>query len=441
MKVSVENLPSRQVVLTIEAEPAEVAKSRLEACRHLAERARIPGFRQGKAPPVMLERHLGKSVILQETIEHLVPEATDRAIKEQKIEAAGVPAIEVTSTEPIAWKATVPLAPVVELGAYKDVRVDAPAPEVKEEDIDKVVEQIRYQQAPWIPSLAPVSLGDLLTMDFYAEEGGRKVADDKGVQFQPQAEMHAPVPGFSEQLVGVNGGETKEFGLAFDKDSPLEHDGHEHTEFQGKSYHFRVTVHDIKKKELPALDDGFAKGVGEGYDSYQALRDHVRKQLMEQAQERAKDKLREDALEKAIAIATLEYPPSLVDHEVEHMLEDQERQTRGQVSLDEYLKSVGKTREQLLEEMKPAAVRRIQRSLVVTELRDKEGVAVSEQEIDDEVNRLASGSGAQEDQLRQVFASERGRRSIEQSLLTRKTLDRLVEIATQPATPQGAAQA
>ena len=427
MKVSIENLPSREVVLTIEAEPAEVAKSRLEACRHLAQRARIPGFRQGKAPPAMLERHLGKAAILQETIEHLIPDATDRAIKEQKIEAAGMPAIEVSSTEPIAWKATVPLAPTIDLGAYTEIRVEAPAPEVQEEEIDKVVEQIRYQQAPWMPSLEPVALDNLLTMDFFAEESGRKAADEKGIQFQPQAELRSPVPGFSEQLVGVNGGESKEFDLAFDQDS-------EHKELVGKSYNFRVTVHDIKKKELPALDDGFAKGVGDGFESYAAFREHVRGQLMEQATERAKDKLREDALERAMDIAILEYPPSLVSHEVEHMLEDQQQQMRGQMNLEQYLQSVGKTREQLLEEMQPAAIRRIRRSLVVTELRDKEGIAINEQEIDDEINRLAAGSGAQADQIRQMFAAEGARRSIDRSLLTRKTLDRLVEIATQPGT-------
>ncbi len=424
MKVTVENLPAREVVLDIEADPEEFEHARQHAYRHLVQRVKVPGFRKGKAPLAVLERVLGKATVLEEAINHLVPEVTQRAIEENKIDAAGSPQIEISSAEPVSWKATVALAPEVDLGAYQKLRIRPETVTIKKDQVDTVVEDLRFQQAPWEPVKRKGAIGDLLTVDVYAEEDGKQVADDKGVQYRVDPEQVAPVPGFADEVAGMGAGDSKEFTLSFPAD-------HERQDLAGKAFLFRVAVSDVKSKTLPALDDEFAKGVGDGFDSLKALRDHVKAQLTESAERETREALREQALQKLIDSARVDFSPSMVEHEAEHMIQEQEdRMSRNQAGLDQYLKSIGKTREELVEEMKPSAEERIKRSLVVTELKEKEGIEVAKEEIDAETAGLVAATGEQGDQLRKVFDSDAGRRSIERTLLTRKTLDRLADIVT-----------
>ena len=430
MKVTVENLPARQVVLDIEADPEELEHARQHAYRHLVQRVKVPGFRKGKAPLVILERVLGKATVLEEAINHLVPEVTQRAIEENKIDAAGSPQIELSSEEPVSWKATVALTPEIDLGAYRQIRIKPEPVSIKKEQVDTVLEDLRFQQAPWEPVERKGAEGDLLTIDVYAEEDGKQVADNKDAQYRLDPEQAAPVPGFTAEVLGMGVGDSKEFTLSFPE-------GHERQDLAGKAFLFRVAVSNVKGKTLPALDDEFAKGVGEGFDSLKALRDDVKTQLTGSAEREAREALREKALQTLIGSARVEFSPSMVEHEAEHMLqEQQDRMSRNQVGLDQYLESVGKTRDQLVEELKPTAEEHIRRSLVVAELKDKEGIEVSREEIEAETAGLTAASGDQGERLRRVFESDAGRRSIESTLLTRKTLDRLADIVTKN---QGAA--
>ena len=427
MKVTVEHLPQRQVVLNIEADPEDLEKSKQLAYRHLVHRAKVPGFRQGKAPMVMLERYAGKAVFLEEAIQHLVPEATGRAIEEQGIEAAGQPDIEILDTEPVTWKATVDLAPQVDLKDYTEIRIPPDPVKVSRKEADSALEELRFSQAPWEPAPRKSRLGDLLTIDVHGEVGGEQVVDDKGVQYRLVEGSPAPVPGFAEQLVGLGGGETKEFSLAFPE-------GSEHQEHAGKEYRFTVALNDVKEKILPELDDEFAKGVGEGFDSLKALREQVTTQIRERAEAEARSSLRDKALQAVTDGAEVLYSPGLVLHEAEHMVQEQEdRLKRNRLSMEEYLGNVGKSREELVEEMKPAAQERVVRSLVVTELREQENVEVTDQELEEEMDALVTGAAEGGEGIRLLFQSDEGRQSLGRSLLTRKTLDRLVEIVSQKA--------
>lgn len=434
MKVTVEHRPRREVVLSFEAEPTDLEQYRQKAYRHLVQRARIPGFRQGKAPLTVLERHLGKGVIMEEAINHLIPEATQKAIREQAIEAAALPSIQVSSTEPVAWKATVALVPKVDLGNYRDLRLEPEPVVVREELVDKVLEEIRFEHTPWQPVDRAALMGDLLTLDVQVEEDGRRLSDDKSVQFRPQPGLPNPVPGFAEQIVGLRAGETREFTLS----APAA------GEAQGeRTLKFRVTVTDVKGKNLPALDDEFAKGVGDGFESLQALRDHVIAQLRANAEREAREALREKALAKLVETAKVEYSEAFIEHDLEHLLEEHERRlAQNRIGLEQYLQSVGKTREQLAAELRPQAEQRVVRSLVVTELKEREGITVTPEEVDRAIRETAAAAGDQAAALQRALGAEANRASIERSLLTRKTLDRLVEIVTQkpldPAAASGA---
>ena len=433
MKVTVEHLPQRQVVLNIEADADEVERSKLVAYRHLVDRARVPGFRKGKAPMAMLERYTGKAVFMEEAMQHLVPEATGKAIEEQGIEAAGQPEIEIVDTEPVSWKATVDLAPAVDLKGYREIRIPLEPVKVSRAEVTEALEGLRFSQAPWEPVQRKSRMGDLVTVDIYAERDGRQVADDQGVQYRVVEGSPAPVPGFAEQLVGLKSGETKEFTLSAPEDS--EHEEHEgHEEHAGKEYRFRVAVTDIKGKSLPALDDEFAKGVGDGFDTLDALRRHVKGQISQGKEREAKDALQEKSLQAVIDGASVEYSPSLALHEAEHMVQEQEeRLGRNRLSMSEYLKSVGKSREELVEEVRPSAEERVVRSLVVTELKEREKIEVTDEELEEELKTMVEGVSQEGEALRRFFQSEQGRQSLRRSLLTRKTLDRLVETVTKRA--------
>ena len=424
MKVTVEQLPRREVLLNIEAEAPEYEHARQAAGRRLSQRARIPGFRPGKAPLSMVEQYLGKSALLEETVNHLVPEVTNQAIKEQAIEAAGQPNIELGTVEPtVTWKATVPLTPLVDLKDYKALRMEAPTVEIPEADVDKVLEDLRFQQAPWQPAGRAAAAGDLLTLDVTGVEGGKTVVSQTGVEYRAVAGSPYPVLGFAEALIGLESGAHKEFDLVVP-------DTDERPDFLGKTFSFTVDVKEVKHKQVAALDDEFAKGIGEGgYDNLAALRDYLRGQLLEGAKQRANDELREKAIQKLTEESTVEFSPHLVEHEVEHMVEDEARR-QNSTSLEQYLSTIGKTQAEVLSEMRPRAEERIRRSLILTELKDKENIVVLPEEIEAELNGLITSAGAQAPQMERIFNSETGIKSIERTLLTRKTLDRLVQIFT-----------
>ena len=419
MKVTVETLPRRQVALNIEADQEEFEEARRHAYQHLAPRARVPGFRQGKAPLALVESFVGKAAFMEEALQHLVPEVTSKAMEEHEVEASGQPVIEDVSTDPVAWKATFDLQPEIDLGAYSEIRI-TPEPVVLEpETVDAELEKLRFEQAPWEPADRPSAMGDLLTIDILAEQDEKVEADDKGVLYYLEEGSAAPVPGFAEQLVGAEAGHAQRFSLPSG-------DG-EGSGDDAKTYNFNVQVLEVKTKHLAGLDDEFAKGVGDGFESLDALREDMTNKLRTVLERTNRNELHERALQAVIDSSRLEYSPGFVDHEAERMLEEQEnRLERNQMDVNEYLTSIGKTREEVLEEFKPSAEQRVVRSLVLSELLKAEGVELSDTEVETELDILAGGS----DQVRSALGTPSGRRSLRHSLLTRKTLERLEEIVT-----------
>jgi len=429
VKVTVEQLPRRQVVLNIEAEQPEVDRAKEHAYNHVSQRVRIPGFRKGKVPKAMLARYIGEAAIMEEAVNHLIPEVTQKAIQEQSLEAIGVPQVALEGVEPsIKWKATVDLTPKVDLAGYKDIRLTPEPVEVTEEQIVKVLEDIRFQNTPWEPADRPSRMGDMVTLDMSAESEGKPMGSDKAVQYRLVEGAQAPILGFAEEVAGMKAGETKDFSIAVPESDVRK-------SMAGKTVSFRVTVLDVKGKTLPAFDDEFAKGVGDGYDSMQALRDFVTNRLKENAEREAKEKLKEKALDEVVAKAAFDFSPNITQREAEEMFKEQtDRLQRSKIGLDEYLKSIGKSQEALIEEMKPMAEERIKRSLALAELIKQEKVDVIEDEIDQELSGLITSGGEQNiKQFERIFDNENGRRSIQRTLQQRKVLDRLVEIATQQA--------
>ena len=416
MKLSSEKIENSQVVLNIEAEPEEVELALEESYRHLAKSTDIPGFRRGKAPRAMLERYLGREVLLEEATEHLVPQLLGRALEEQGIDAIAEPEIEITQNDPLIFKSTISVRPTVELGDYRQIRVDPEPVEVTDEEVDKAMEQIRYQQAPWQPAERPVQFDDLVTIDVEGSVDDKPALDRKELQYQMLKESPFPVPGFWEQLEGLEKGQEKEFTLSFPDDYEL-------NQFAGKECQFKVLVSEIKEKSLPELDDEFAKSLGQGFETLESLRQRVASNLKAMAEENERRRLEEKAIEALVEQSKVDFPPVLVEHEIDRLIKERE------ASLEGRIQDRGKSVEELKEALRPLAVNRIKHALILGKVAEEEKIEVAEAEVDEEIETMAHGAGERGEELRKAFSSAAARQSIEEVLLTRKTLKRLTEIA------------
>lgn len=432
MKVSTEKTENRQVVLEIGAEPEEVERSLDGAFKRLAQRAQVPGFRKGKAPRDMLERHIGRGALLEEALERLVPQLLNQAINEQGLEPIAQPEVEITQIEPLIFKATVPLSPTVELGDYKNISIDREPVSVTDEDIDRVIQQLRAQQGTWMPAERPVQFGDLVTINVIGNADGKEILNRNDLQYQVFQGVPIPVPGFSEQLEGMAKGQDKEFTIALPDEKAA-------GELAGKDCTFKVSVSEIKEQHLPELDDEFAKSLGQGFETADALREDVATHLQAMAEQSARRSYENKAIDALIEASAVEFPAVIAEREIDRLIGAQESELQAsKISLEDYLRSQNKSREELREQLRPIATKNIAGSLALGKLAEAEKIEVSAAEIDEEIEIMSTNAGEQGENMRQLFQSPGTRKSLENVIITRKTVQRLVQIASGEAEAQPA---
>ncbi|MBI4310169.1 MAG: trigger factor [Chloroflexi bacterium] len=419
-----EDLEKREVALTIEVEDGDLSPYYDKAYRRIVQRINVPGFRKGKAPRTIVQRLVGEDVMLEEAMEFFIPEAVDKAVKEQGVDQGGVPSVEVVQQDPpITLKAVVPLTPKVMLNAYREIRLPQEPVEVTDQEVDRVLEDMRWAQAPWGPVERPIALGDRVTLDAHGEIAGKVVTDQHGVEFYAAEGSPVPLKGFSEALVGAKPGETKEFTLKVPDDF-------QDPNLAGKDCAFKVTVHEIKAKLLPELDDEFAKGVEKGYESLEALKAKVREDIRTRKEDEARTKYQERVVEELVSRAAVEVSPMLVEHEAQHILEEEEESLKRQrVSVDQYLSLVGRSQEQHQEDARKEALDRIIRVYALNKVVELEGVKADDVEIEEEINSLVAGAGDREKALRRNLSQADSRSSLANILARRKAIDRLVTVA------------
>jgi len=424
VKVTKDKIEGSQAFLTVEMEPAEVEDSLEEAYQRLVKKTNVPGFRKGKAPRVMLERHIGRESLLEDALNTLIPRAYEDALKEQEIEAFARADIEITQTEPLVFKATVPLPPTVKPGDYASLRLTPQPAASTEGEVDSVIDRLRHQQASWEPVEREVGFGDLAVFDVESTARGKTFINQKGVQYQVLKDYPAPLPGFAEQLVGMERDGAREFSLQIPTDYPDK-------ELAGKEAHFKVALSEVKQERLPELDDEFARGIDPKFETLTSLRREVADNLRLRAEERARLDFEEKVIEAVVGLAEVEFPPFLVDMETSRLLDQRLRQWResGQ-GLEEYLASINKTEEELKEELRPPATQRVMRSLVLDKVAQEEKIEASDAEIDGEIEDMAGGVPEnRREEFTKLMSTPQSRQSIEHLLVRRKTVQRLVEIA------------
>jgi trigger factor len=425
VKVSTEKIPESQVVMTIEVEPERLEEARGKALRKLAPRAKVPGFRPGKAPDAMIRRYFGEERILDEALDALVPVVYREAVEaDESIDPIARPQLVVETTEPLVVKATIPVRPTIELGDYKAVRVEPQPITVDEERVEQTLETLRRRAATLEPAEREVRWGDVVTIDVHSAAGERQFIDQQDAQVQLVEDHSIVMPGFQDPLIGHGKGETVEYDLPVPEEA-------EDDDLKGKDIHFSVTIKEIKEEVLPALDDEFVKQVGDGYETVDALRERVRADIRTYEEDQRANRYQDEILGKLVEQATIEFPPVMLEAEIDRIVHDQAGHIEEGRGLEQYLAALGKTEEQVREEFRPIADTRLRRSLILTEVSDAENIEVTPQDVEDEIDKMSASAGAQASRLRELFARAEGRESIRRSLLTRKTLERLVEFATQ----------
>ena len=424
MKVTRDKIEDSQAFLTIEMEPPELEASLDKAYQRLVKKTNVPGFRKGKAPRVMLERYIGKESLLEDALNSLIPRACEDALKEQELEAFARPAIEITQTEPLVFKATVPLPPRVKLGDYHSLRLKPEPVASTKKEVASVIERLRHQQATWEPVEREIAFNDLVVFDIESTVSGKPFINQKEAQYQVTENYPAPLPGFTEQLVGLKRDEEKEFRLQTPKDYPDK-------ELADTEVSFKVRISEVKQERLPELNNDFARGIDPKFKTLDSLRKQVASNLKLRAEEKARLDFEEKVLDAAVGLSEVEFPPILVEIETSRLIDQQLRHWRESGrSLEEYLASINRTEAELREELRPPATKRVTRSLVLDKVSQEEKIKISDPEIDaeieDAVKSTAEGKG---EELKKLLNSPQSRESIKQLLVRRKTIQRLVDIA------------
>ena len=422
MKVNREKTENSQAFLRVEMEPAEVEKSLEEAYRRLVKRANIPGFRKGKAPRVILERYIGKEGLLEDALNHLLPQACEQAIKEQDIDAIARPSIEIEQTDPVVFRATVPLQPQVKLGDYHQVKLTPEPVTLNEGDVDTLIEQLRRQHGTWEPAEREVKFDDLVTLDIESNIEGKPFLNQQGVQYEVLPDRPLPVAGFAGQLVGMQGGAEKEFKLQLPKDYPR-------AELAEKEAQFKVKVGEIKQPRLPKLNSEFARLVNPELKTMASLRKRVSTNLRLRAEEKAREEFEERVIEAVVGVSQAEFPPVLVEVETDRLLDQQARWLQASGGLEEYLRQTKKTGEELRGELRPSAIKRVTRSLVLEKIAGEEKIEAGDAEVTAELGKLAQTTTGNKGEVRKLLDLPQTRRSVEQAIIRHKTIERLVEIA------------
>jgi trigger factor len=437
-KVTTEELPERQVKLQIEVDDQRHAQAIETAYKKLAPRVQIPGFRPGKAPRPLIEKQLGRHRLLDEAMDLLVPAVYREVLEEHEINPVAQPSVELVSHEPLVFTATVPLQPVVELNDYKALRLPREEVSVKDEQVEEALDELRRRYGTIEPVDRKAKKGDIVRGSVTATADDASIFSTDDIEYRLTEESLASLPGFLDAVVGLKKGDD----VTKTHDAPAEL---EDARVAGKTITYKIKVEDVKEEKLAKLDDDFAKEVGEGFETLLALRAKIREDI-EKAE--TETNLREYELKVVDALAdqaALEYPSVMIEHEIDHILEDQAnldpRDPRAQLL---YLQRLNKTEEEVRDSVREEATSRLRRSLVLSKFAEAEDVSVADSDIETELETISSSAGDQADAIRQLFNNDSARDSLARTLHTRRTLARLVELASQSdgkaATPKGPAK-
>ena len=421
MIISQDEIQDRQTVLHIELEEDDVDPFINRAYQRVVQKANIPGFRKGKAPRSVIEQFYGKDYLLNEIIETMLPEMTFQAIQEQELDAVGLPSIDLQEINPIKFNATIPLRPEIELNAYKDIRIEKQEIEITEESINERLEQLRLSIATWEPFESEIEEGNMITAQIKCSISEEIIIEETDAVYLVNEEIGRPFPGFSTKLIGLKVDSQNSFELEIAEDFS-------DTKLAGQTINCEVLIKDIKHRVLPELNDDFAKGIGEGYETLDELKEEIQKGIQTESEQQSNFDFRESIIESVMKEANISVPPLLIQNEAENIIQQHTQMvTQANMAIQDYLQSIGKTEEELHNEAQEEAEGRIKRSFLISKIAEQENIEISDDEIEMKIQEIFSNS---EGEIPNSTQNEEMRNYLFRTLLTDKTIERLEEIAS-----------
>ena len=419
MSLQVENLEHNMAKLTITVSAEEVEKA-LQAA-YLKQRSKIslPGFRKGKVPRQMIEKMYGPEVFYDEAANHMISEAYGKAYDECELEIASQPTIDVVQLEKVAVK------PEVKLGEYKGLKVDKVSTRVMQKEVDEEIEKERERNARTVEVTdRAVQDKDIVTLDFEGFVDGVAFEGGKGENYPLTIGSGAFIPGFEEQLIGAEIDKETEVKVTFPEE-------YQAKELAGKEAVFKCTVHEIKAKELPELDDEFASEVSEEAETLEDYKAEVKAKIKERKENEGKEKKENQAVEQAVANAEIDLPAPMVDLQAKQMADDFARRIMQQgMSVEQYFQFTGLNEEKMMEELKPQAEKRIRTRLVLEAIVAAENIEVSDERLDEELQKMADSYQMEVEKLKE-FMGENEKKQMKEDIAVQDAVTLITEAAVE----------
>ena len=401
MSLQVERLEHNMAKLTIEV-PAEEVEKALQAA-YLKERGKIslPGFRKGRVPRQMIEKMYGPEVFYDEAANRMISEAYAKAYDECELELVSQPKIEITQLEKgkeFIFTAEVAVKPEVKLGEYKGLKVDKVSTRITQKEVDEEIDKERERNARTIDVTdRAVQDKDQITLDFEGFVDGVAFEGGKASDYPLTIGSGAFIPGFEDQLIGANIDEEKEINVTFPEE-------YQAKELAGKAAVFKCTVHSIKAKELPELDDEFVSDVSEKSETVDAYKAEVKAKIKERKENEGKQKREDQSVEQAVANAEMDIPEAMISFQSRQMVDDFARRIMQQgMTMEQYFQFTGLSEEKMMEEFKPEAEKRIRTRLTLEAIVAAENIEVSEERLDEELQKMADSYKMEVDKLKEYM--------------------------------------
>lgn len=422
MSVKWEKQEGNEGVLTVEVDAETFNKALDDAFKKVVKQVSIPGFRKGKVPRGLFEQRFGVESLYQDALDILLPVEYPKAIDEAGIEPVDRPEIDVEKIEKgesLIFTAKVTVKPEVKLGDYKGLNVEKDDTAVTDEDVQEELKGMQNRQAELVvKEEGAIENGDTVVLDFEGFVDGEAFEGGKAENYSLEVGSGSFIPGFEEQLVGLEAGAEKDVEVTFPEEYHAE-------DLAGKPAVFKVKIHEIKAKELPALDDEFAKDVDEEVETLAELTEKTKKRLEEAKENEAEGKLREELVAEASENAEVDIPQAMVDTELDRMMKEFEQRLQMQgMNLELYFQFSGQDEDALKEQMKEDAAKRVKSNLTLEAIAAAENLQVSDEEVEEELSKMAEAYNMPIENIKQAIGSTE---AMKEDLKVRKAIDFLVE--------------
>lgn len=429
MNVTTEKIENHKVVLTIEVPAEELDKGIKAACKSLANRVNIPGFRKGKAPRRILEMNIGKEAILDEAFDRVAQKAFDEALKQENLDPVDRPQVDIVTLEEgkdVVFKATITPVPEVTLGEYKGLKVAKDAVEVKDEQVEEQVKNILNHHAKMVDAEegATVANDDFITLDFKGEVDGVAFAGGEGKDYPLQIGSHSFIDTFEDQLVGLKVGEEKDVNVTFPEEYHAK-------DLAGKAAVFHCKINSIKHKEMPELTDEFVKA-STSYESIEDMKTKLRENIEKNAQREADTKRRNEILKQATDNITVDIPEVMVENRVSNMIQELSVNLENQgMNLDAYLKYANMDMAKLREQYKESAAIAVKTDLMLDAVAKAEDIKVENADINAEIALLATTYGTTPQEVSKIIKKNHSIGNLVATVLHKKAANFIIDSAVE----------